>query len=1589
LQRVLGEGADATTWAALDEQSGRPVALKALKKLTHGEARERFRWEFARLAALEHPNLVRVFDLDVARAGGPLVEGQPFFTAELCDGPAPAARLAALEPKARAKALCQLLAEIGAALEALHRRGLLHRDVKPSNLLTDGESRFRLADLGLATARRLGDGLRGTPAYLAPEAFFGDADPRADLYALGATAWELWTGAPLRRGATLAALLAESRAPAPPPENMPTGLATLIAALLEVDPAARPSFARAVVDEAVRLGARLDGALVQPPAERALHPPRLVGRAQALAEAAAALEKSPVVLIAGEPGSGRTRFVDELRRRSQLAALAEGRSGRAWTLHRPEPAGGDERAIRLQAAQRCAALRSSPSVLHLDLSVDADPVVRELLDLAARGAAWPSTVIAEAPASMKLPGAARLELDALDATATAELVASMVGAPSEELAKAVHRASGGRPRVAVALVRAAATADEVRALDAEDLGALATAALERLSPEARNAAFALAILGRPAGVEELAALLDVEPRAAHDALRAAETAGLVELEAQARFVSRAHAEAVAGAVPSARRQALHKRALVRADGVRDRARHLLALADPGAARAALDGGRAAAQAGELDEATALLSASVERGDDPVAREARLALAEVRTARADYAGALDTLEPLEADPEAELSRARALQRSGEGAAAEKRLRKVLQARSLAPAQRADARGVLGRVLLGRAAYDEVVERCPLDEDATPALAEARGLALLYLGRLDDSEAAFAAALDRAADGAQEARAHALLGMVAQTRDALADAAREYEEALKLARTAGDLHGAAIYGANLGASLREQAEYARALAPTEDAARELGWLGKHAERSSALFNLGNLLLSMGDADGAEAAAAESLALAEKARAARETGYALLLQADVARRRGDRGLAVEKCRAAGEAFGPAGAREQVLAQRNLAEALAEDGRHDEAKQVFDAARTRARAAGLDELIALTGARLTLDAGRRPGREAIAALESAATHAEQRGRLDHAFRARLTLARAHIRAGTLDAAMHALDSAQSHWKEILMRTPELRRGAAAEDPDARRLRELSSAVATPAPSAPAPRAAEPGPFRRLLAINKRLNSELRLSRLLELILDTVIELTSAERGFILLADEGGELKVSLARNIDQKTLESGEASFSRSIAERAAREATPIVTLDAAGDERFEAALSVSHLKLRSVIAVPLAVKGRVVGCVYADHRLRAAAFGDADVQLVCDLAEQAAIAIENARLLEDNEAKRKEVTALAHELEKKVADQALELGELHREVRSSRAALAVRYDYEKLVGRTPRMLELFRLLDRVTDTALPVVIYGESGTGKELVARALHHNGPRREKPFVSESCAAIPETLLEAALFGHVRGAFTGADSERRGLFEIAHGGTLFLDEVGEMPASMQVKLLRVLQTGEFRRVGGERTLKVDVRLLVASNRDLGRLVEEGRFREDLYYRLNVVRVALPPLRERRDDVPLLVEHFLRKHAGDSGQPPRKIARAALLKLIGYRWPGNVRELENEVLRAASLGGEVLGVGDLSPQVAAGEPEAAVDSPDDLTLKTRVERLERTLLKEALGRSSGNQSQAARLLGLSRFGLQKKLKRYRLQ
>ncbi|HEY8923016.1 MAG TPA: sigma 54-interacting transcriptional regulator, partial [Polyangia bacterium] len=836
---------------------------------------------------------------------------------------------------------------------------------------------------------------------------------------------------------------------------------------------------------------------------------------------------------------------------------------------------------------------------------------------------------------------------------------------------------------------------------------------------------------------------------------------------------------------------------------------------------------------------------------------------------------------------------------------------------------------------------------------------------------------------------------------------------YQRALGDADRAGDVHTAAAVALNLGALAAEAGRYGEALSAAERAISELGRIGKTGELTTALFNAAMLLAELHDLTGARRLA-DRLRL-ELERFGADLGAFNYLDAEIAAREGrvEPALASLTALAGRDPSAPLGR----AAASSAVELLARAGRIDEAAARLDLLRKGSRGGGPPQSEAerrLARARVlaaspTWDPAvtRENDPDSVFHLAEAlvgdAARAAEGGRRPIVWRTALAAARLFRRLGRSAEAARSLAESRQSFEEVRMSTPIDHRPGLAKDPEAQLLTaaaELAGLddergaglLGSHEARARAERA--DGRLRRLLRINKRLNSELRLPRLLELIMDTVIELTEAERGFVLLEDEKGELVVKAARNIDQQTLEASGFELSRSIARQAIQSGAPIVTIDAAGDPRFREAMSVSDLHLRSVLAVPLHIKGRAAGTVYVDNRLRRGAFTEEDVQLVLDFTEQAAIAVENARLLSELRKRERRIDVLNQRLRGELDARKEELSGMKQELRENREALAIRYDYRNIVGRTPRMLELFRLLDRLTDTALPVVVQGESGTGKELVARALHFNGPRRAQAFVSENCAAIPETLLESTLFGAVRGAFTGADHDSRGLFEVADGGTLFLDEVAEMSPAMQGKLLRILQTGELRRVGGERTRKVDVRIVAATNRDLGRLVEEGKFRQDLFFRLSVARIVLPPLRERRDDIPAIVEHLLGQIAAKvattatASARPKRVQPEALARLVAYRWPGNVRELENELLRAAALSGEVIGVGDLSPQVA-GTAEAAltsIEDPDSLALKPRVERLERALLREALARFGGNQTKAAEALGLSRFGLQKKLRRY---
>jgi serine/threonine-protein kinase PknK len=436
---------------------------------------------------------------------------------------------------------------------------------------------------------------------------------------------------------------------------------------------------------------------------------------------------------------------------------------------------------------------------------------------------------------------------------------------------------------------------------------------------------------------------------------------------------------------------------------------------------------------------------------------------------------------------------------------------------------------------------------------------------------------------------------------------------------------------------------------------------------------------------------------------------------------------------------------------------------------------------------------------------------------------------------------------------------------------------------------------------------FRQFCEINRRISERAGLDEILERVMDAAIELSGAERGFLLLKESGakqGRLKgfrVKTARRLNRETLEGEELEFSWTLVEAAFRQGAPLLTDNAQADERFREARSVVQFQLKAVLIIPMELDGEPFGALYLDHRYEPDCFDKQDLAMLSALAVQASLAIEKARMLE-------ELRSRQERLEARVKDQEQQLDELSGELSQARKRL--KFGYEEIVGKSRPMLQLLEQIDHVAPTKIPVWIFGESGTGKELVARALHHNSPWKNKPFVSENCGAIPETLLESELFGHKRGAFTQADRDRVGLIQQSDGGTLFLDEVADMSLGMQAKLLRVLQESTVRPLGSNVPVKVELRLVTASNRDLEALVKEGKFRQDLFFRINGLTLRLPSLRERREDIPVLAHHLIQKLAKDYRLKPSQLSQDAVQWLMERPWPGNVRELES-VLRAALL------------------------------------------------------------------------------
>lgn len=517
------------------------------------------------------------------------------------------------------------------------------------------------------------------------------------------------------------------------------------------------------------------------------------------------------------------------------------------------------------------------------------------------------------------------------------------------------------------------------------------------------------------------------------------------------------------------------------------------------------------------------------------------------------------------------------------------------------------------------------------------------------------------------------------------------------------------------------------------------------------------------------------------------------------------------------------------------------------------------------------------------------------------------------------------------------------------------------------------------------------LLVNLRQLASERDLGKLLALITDGAVALSGAERGFVLLTDENGALEPATIRSAENE-LGSQTAAFSRSIAETVLIDGESVVTVDAAHDTRVQDYLSVHQLMLKSVACLPIRSRGRTWGVLYLEHRSMSGRFSGTDLSLLRAYADQAAIAIETSRLLEQVELHKRDLertnealrSANEH-LEQRVQGQAEALQQTRREITQLQASKSMGKRWG-LIGASDGMRKVYDVLDRVATSDVPVVVTGESGTGKELVARAIHDSSARAGKPYVSINCGAIPEDLLESELFGHVAGSFTGATRAREGVFVQADGGTLFMDEIADMPARMQLDLLRVLQERRVRPVGASEEKPIDVRLVTASKKPLSALIADGKMREDLHYRIAVVDLQLPALRDRRGDIPLLCEHFLGLIADERGEPKKILSRAALQRLCAHDFPGNVRELEHLLINATVFAdGNTIEVEELSIEIGPGavEPQAGPESFRGFKDE------ERDRILSTLNAHGWNRAKAARALGMARRTFYRRLKEHGIE
>lgn len=1640
LLRSLGSGGMGTVYLALDRANGQECALKRLMPGLIAAKPEALQHEFELLSGLRHPLIVRVFDFGRAH------DGTPYYTMEYVPG-APVDRVVVAGDW---RQVALVGAQIAFGLEALHAHGILHGDLKPQNILavpaggaTTGPASVRLVDFGLAALLdRDAVGHRGTPGYAAPEVVRGEPlSVASDLFGLGAVLYALSTGrhiADRSLGERSAADLAQAGAP--------QALAQLILRLLAPTPSERPASAREVRQEFERLAPEAHRSL----SERLLTE-TVVGRERELGTLERWLALAPagarVTILTGEPGIGRSALLGALAARAELAdrqvcrlrcgsCSVEGEvvtsllgclafDGREHTG--PTSLSPEELVAYAVELGRSRSPAGRVVIVLLDESERLDPlsrlVIRRLAlhpELTAIRWVWafagqPDGLPEEDQMLLASKEASLLALGPLDREAADRLLASRLqDRPPEGLSQALWECAGGHAGLLLELLKVAVEQGALIEREGElyaDSAVLAGLSLPHsledarltrlsgLSGPAEALARALAVLGRPARVGELMAMAGITDRTGLEELAGA-ALGRCEDGGKWSLSPPGLGSSLYRDMSESVRCTLHESALA-LTGLTEKER-FTHLRGAGRSREAL-----ASAAQILSEAP----------------DERLAI---------EAAELATQAVPEEAPLWHQRAASALLDRGRHLAAIPHLKHALQS----PSPSADRPALWHLLTAAHLRTDHPAEVLDL-----VAQAMAEDLPLPMWGRLLCSKASALAsggdlhsardAADRAIQIGRELADDELLGLAALSRGGVALAFRDFEQAATLGQVAeeaylraghpvGRVRALGLRGAALAP--RELAEAGQLFAQAIDEARTRAFRMAAGE---LLVNWAQILLQSGRWRAAREAHAEAYRLALEDGRARMGAVALANLVHDDSLTGDLKRAWRLAKPALRLIREFRPSTEPFLRRTMSRVWRVSGRDRIAQRALARARKGAQgqeAVWCDLETALQLARhgrwravrqQCLEALDRAedleplvrvllmallGRAELRTGEAERAH-ERLGECEHALAGRtapyfaahvsLLAAENELVAGRIPAGLQLGTGVLATFSEL---PAPAERAAAAVD-----LVELAlESAARPQPPieswladaietcgrlgdhrlreralglevALLRRATRPVPERPtsdlLRSVGKLLASLTDLSELTRQAMALAVEQLGAERGVLLLMESGALVPVVEHGALDQDARERA-LGYSRRAVERVARSGGSLLIADAPSDPDALSE-SVIDLGLRSILCVPLYGAGQVIGAVYLDDSRRAEVFSQADRKLLEGFAELVALAIEKSRGHE--EIRRENELLVGENL-------------------SLRRRVGMRFQRENFIAMSAAMQGVLAVVERAAQVSSTILITGENGTGKELIARILHHSGKRSEKPFVVVNCGAIPASLLESELFGILPNVATGVRG-RDGRFLEAHGGTLFLDEVGDMPLPQQVALLSVIATREVTPVGGGHPIKVDVRIIAATNRDLARRVQEDAFREDLYYRLNVIPIEIPPLRKRKADVPVLAHHFAANFAAQQEREVPEFSSEFLAALMQSDWPGNVRELQNYIERVMAMTpGRVLHPKPLPHDLQGRSPR--LPSEAGRPLHELIEELERRQIEKALARCRGIQSRAAQELDLSEQALRYRIRKYGL-